>query len=225
MTEHEMEDLLWNHPERFLGERLRHFRRQDRTAVGRSDLIFEDRLGTLVIVEIKKDVERASVGQICDYFAALKREFPLRSVELMLVANRILDERRVALERLGIECWHIPAQRFRVVAHEVGYPVTSEEDLIGSGDIGEFGAVMVRYGPNAGGAVPGEYPAVVTAIGHNQIEVMYYYDDGSDPDSVTLERDDNGNWRDITYDVPVTINRRPPASIIEDLKRRVASSG
>jgi RecB family endonuclease NucS len=120
MTEHEREDLLWDLPERFLGEALRPFLRQDRTDVGRSDPIFEDRLDRLLIVEIKKDVERAAVGQISDYFAALKRRFPLRSVELMLVANQIREERRVALERLGIECWPISEARFRAVAREAG---------------------------------------------------------------------------------------------------------
>src|ERR1700733_3576634 len=148
MTEHEMEDLLWEAPERFLGEALRPFRRQDTYDVGRSDLIFEDKRGTLLIVEIKKDVERAAVGQLCDYFGALKHQFPLRPIELILVANEILDQRRMALERQGVECWQIPQTRFRAVARDVGYVIESEMDLIGSGDVGEFGAVVVRYERN-----------------------------------------------------------------------------
>jgi hypothetical protein len=81
--------------------------------------------------------------------------------------------------------------------------------------------MVVRYEKNAGGAVPGEFPAVVTAIGRTQIEVMYYFNDGTDPEFVTLERDESGSWRDATYGVPVTVNRRPSATIIEDLKRRI----
>ena len=92
-----------------------------------------------------------------------------------------------------------------------------------SGDIGEFGAIVVRYKRNAKGAVPGEFPALITAVGQKHIEVTYYYGDGGDPDSATLERDDSGNWRDITYGVPVTVNRHPTAEIIADLKRRIAA--
>jgi hypothetical protein len=40
VTEREMEDLLWQYPERFLNEPLNQFRRQPCAPVGRADLIF-----------------------------------------------------------------------------------------------------------------------------------------------------------------------------------------
>jgi RecB family endonuclease NucS len=54
MTEREMEDLVWNHVERFLNEPWQQFRRQPRSSVGRADLVFTDRLGRLLIIELKK---------------------------------------------------------------------------------------------------------------------------------------------------------------------------
>ena len=45
MTEREMEDLLWEHPEKFLNEPLKQFQRQPASSVGRADLIFLDRIG------------------------------------------------------------------------------------------------------------------------------------------------------------------------------------
>ncbi len=47
MTEREMEDLLWEYPEKLLNEPLTRFRRLQRSGVGRCDLIFEDRLETI----------------------------------------------------------------------------------------------------------------------------------------------------------------------------------
>lgn len=64
----EKEDLLWNHPEKFLNEPLTQFRRQPSSAVGRADLIFEDRIGRLLIIELKKGtLERGAIPQLVDY--------------------------------------------------------------------------------------------------------------------------------------------------------------
>jgi hypothetical protein len=47
------------------------------TDVGRPDLIFETRTGQLLVVEIKKGTaSREVIGQVYDYFGALKQEFP-----------------------------------------------------------------------------------------------------------------------------------------------------
>jgi hypothetical protein len=45
MIEKEMQDLLWQYPEKFLNETLKQFQRQPSSPVGRADLIFEDRIG------------------------------------------------------------------------------------------------------------------------------------------------------------------------------------
>ncbi len=54
MTERDMEELLWRFPEKFLNEPLEPFRRQPSSQVGRADLVFKDRLGRFLVVEIKK---------------------------------------------------------------------------------------------------------------------------------------------------------------------------
>jgi RecB family endonuclease NucS len=59
MTEHDMEELLWKFPDKLLNEPLEPFRRQPSSQVGRADLIFKDRLGRFLVVEIKKGVRTA----------------------------------------------------------------------------------------------------------------------------------------------------------------------
>ena len=127
MIEREMEDLLWEHPEKLLNEPLRQFQRQPASAVGRADLIFEDRIGRLLVIELKRDtLERGAIMQLVDYYGMLKSRFPDRAIELMVVAPRIPPERRVACEQYDIEAREIPLKRFRDVADEVGYVFGSE---------------------------------------------------------------------------------------------------
>jgi Endonuclease NucS len=127
VTEREMEDLLWEHPEKFLNEPLRKFQRQPASAVGRADVIFEDRIGRLLVIELKRDtLERGAIMQLVDYYGMLKSRFPDRSIELMVVPPRIPPERRVACEQYDIEAREIPQKRFRDVADEVGYVFESE---------------------------------------------------------------------------------------------------
>lgn len=134
MTEKQMEDLLWLYPQELLREPVRQFRRQMRSEVGRLDLVFEEPHGGLLIVEIKKGtVERTAIGQILDYFGAVKMFIKgdseiERAVEMMLVANRIPDERRLVFESHRIECKEIPDFRFQELAREKGYPLAVDAD-------------------------------------------------------------------------------------------------
>src|ERR1700742_1785805 len=97
MTEDDMEELLWRYPEKLLNEPLEQFRRQPSSQVGRADLIFKDRLGRFLIVEIKKGVlPRGAINQLVDYYGMLKQEFEGEPVELMAVANLIPKERALA---------------------------------------------------------------------------------------------------------------------------------
>ena len=130
MTEREMEDLLWNHPDKLLNERFTQFKRQPSSHVGRADLIFKDRLDRLVVVEIKRGkLGRGAIEQLHDYFGMVKKEFPDEPVELMVVANSIPEERRLACEKLDIEWREISDKKFRDVAEEVGYEFESEKHL------------------------------------------------------------------------------------------------
>src|SRR5215469_2912371 len=93
MTEKEMEDLLWSHPEKFLNEPLKQFTRQQRSSIGRSDLIFVDGLDRFLVVELKKDkLTREAIFQVVDYFGAMKKAYPDKPVELLVIANSILEE-------------------------------------------------------------------------------------------------------------------------------------
>ena len=122
-----MEDLLWNHPEILLNEPLVQYRRQQSTNAGRSDLIFRDKFGRLLVVELKKGVlARGALYQLEDYFGAIKLQFPETPVEKMVVANSIPPERKVACEQYYIECREIPEMKFRDVAAQVGYVFQSE---------------------------------------------------------------------------------------------------
>src|SRR5260370_18590718 len=90
MTEQEMEDLLWDHPETFLNEPLTKFRRQAHSSVGRSDLIFTDRSGTFLIAEIKHGkLPQGSLAQLQDDYGMVKLEFPHSVVDFMCYANQI----------------------------------------------------------------------------------------------------------------------------------------
>src|SRR5260370_19268845 len=128
MTEREMEDLLWYHSENLLHESLKQLRRQLRSRVGIADLVFEDSLGRLLVVEVKKGkLPRGAINQLVDYLGMLKTKFPARPIELMVVANSIPQERRVACEQYDIECREISEKKFRTVAKKVGYTFSSEE--------------------------------------------------------------------------------------------------
>jgi hypothetical protein len=122
-----MEDLLWDHPEKFLNEPLKQFQRQPASAVGRADLIFEDRIGRLLVIELKRDtLDRGAITQLVDYYGMLKTRFPNRAVELMVVAGRIPPERRVGCEQYDAR--EISQKKFRDVAEEVGYTFKSERN-------------------------------------------------------------------------------------------------
>src|SRR5690349_1639784 len=104
MLEREMEDLLWNYPDKFFNEPLKPFLRQASSEVGRVDLVFEDRLGRLLVVEIKRGkLERNAIYQVVDYFGMLKNRFPDRAVEMMVVAHSIPVERRISLDRFNVD--------------------------------------------------------------------------------------------------------------------------
>lgn len=128
MTERELEDLLWNHSADLLHEALKQFRRQMRSRVGITDLVFEDSIGRLLVVEVKKGkLPRGAINQLVDYLGMLKTKFPARPIELMVVANSIPQERRVACKQYDIECREISEKKFRTVAKKVGYTFSSEE--------------------------------------------------------------------------------------------------
>jgi hypothetical protein len=127
MVEREMQELLWRYPERFLNEPLKQFAWETSSSVGRADLVFEDRHGRLLIIEVKRGkLPRGAIDQLLDYFGMMKQRFPEKPVELMVVANEIPSERRLTCESRDIECREISEKTFRNVAVEVAYAFGSE---------------------------------------------------------------------------------------------------
>ena len=127
MIEREMEDLLWEHPEKLLNEPLERSQRQPTSGVGRADLVFRDRSGGLLVVEVKHGtLPRGAIEQVNDYFGMVKLQSPDKPVEKMVVANRIPPERKLACENHDITAVEIPERKFRKIAEEVGYIFKSE---------------------------------------------------------------------------------------------------
>lgn len=55
MVEREMQELIWEHPERFFNEPFKQFAWETSSSeVGRADLVFEDRHGRLLIIEVRR---------------------------------------------------------------------------------------------------------------------------------------------------------------------------
>ncbi|HEX3744073.1 MAG TPA: endonuclease NucS domain-containing protein [Bryobacteraceae bacterium] len=130
MVEKEMQELLWRYPLQLLHEPLQQFKWEISSDVGRADLVFEDRHGRLLVVEVKRGkLPRGAIDQLLDYFGMMKQKFPGKPVELMVVANVIPQERQLACENRDIECRAISEKTFRDVAAEVGYTFGSESKV------------------------------------------------------------------------------------------------
>jgi hypothetical protein len=68
LYESELEDLVWASPDEFLGETLFRIARQANLPTGgRVDVVCLDRSGRVVILEIKRDVERSQLAQCLEY--------------------------------------------------------------------------------------------------------------------------------------------------------------
>jgi len=129
MLEKEMQTLIWNYPEILLGQPLKQFAWELSSQVGRADLVFEDKAGDLLVVEVKLGkLPRGAIEQVEDYFGILKLKYPDKAVELMVVANQIPQERRLSLDRRDIEAREISGLTFRKLAKEVGFVFESESN-------------------------------------------------------------------------------------------------
>lgn len=101
--EKDMEDLIASDPIKYLDEELKLVSRQYSIGSYRFDLLFEDRHGAKLIVEIQKGtLDRNHTYKILDYYDEYKHNNPNEYVELMVVANSIPRERRDRLKSKGI---------------------------------------------------------------------------------------------------------------------------
>ena len=112
LSEKQMEDLIAGNPERFIKPGLKLIERQAYRSGRRFDLLFQDKFGRLLLVEIKKGlITRDAVGQLMEYYGLLKQNEQV-PIELMLIGNIIPAERRSALEHAGVVVKEIPQSVF-----------------------------------------------------------------------------------------------------------------
>lgn len=104
-SEKSMEDAIENNPEKFINEKgLRLLARQYRAGSYIFDLLFEDRHGGKLIVEIQKGtLDRTHTYKILDYYHEYKEKNPRDFIDVMVIANVIPPERKRRLNDLGIE--------------------------------------------------------------------------------------------------------------------------
>lgn len=113
LTEKLMEDAIAKNPERYLEHGLSLVARQYRIGDYVFDLLFQDRHGARLIVELQKGtLDRNHTYKILDYYDEYKRQNPEQFVELMVIANRIPRERRERLSSHGIEFKEMPESDF-----------------------------------------------------------------------------------------------------------------
>jgi hypothetical protein len=105
-----MEDAIVYDPEKYLNEKgLKLLARQYRIGSYIFDLLFEDRHGGKLIVELQKGtLDRTHTYKILDYYHEYKEKNPRDFIDVMVVANVIPPERKRRLSDLAIDYREIP---------------------------------------------------------------------------------------------------------------------
>jgi hypothetical protein len=132
LSEKMMEGAISSEPEKYLGEKgLRLIARQYSIGSYVFDLLFEDRHGSKLIVELQKGtLDRTHTYKILDYYDEYKGKHPNDFIELMVIANRIPHERRRRLESHGISWKEIAESEF---ADVIGPDIESGKNNINLG--------------------------------------------------------------------------------------------
>lgn len=132
MLEKDIENLIAQHPDEFfpnsgfklIGQQVK---------LGRcfADIIFEDKYQRKIIVEVKRGIlSRDASGQVMEYYGLLKSQSPTDTIELILCANVIPQERKIFLETAGIECKEVGINKINQIAKKVGYEFINSEKQI-----------------------------------------------------------------------------------------------
>lgn len=114
ILEKDMETAIATNPKRYLGEAgLELIERQYRIGGYIFDLLFKDRHGAKLIVEIQKGtLDREHTYKIMDYYDGFREQHPNEFIELMVIANKIPDERKKRLRAWGVEFREVPIEEF-----------------------------------------------------------------------------------------------------------------
>ncbi len=127
-----MEDLIAGYPHEFIEEGLTLIERQSVYGGPRIDLLFRDKFNRLLLVELKKGtLTREHVGQVHEYYGAIKNKKPGENLELMIIANNIPSERKRFLEEIGVNFKEISEERFLKVAEKYGKAIEFPENALG----------------------------------------------------------------------------------------------
>ncbi len=123
MLEKDIENLLANYPDEFFpGEGFKLIDQQFTIEGRRIDILFEDKHGRQIIVEVKRGIlSREASGQIAEYYGLLKNADETKNYELILCANIIPKERKVFLETIGIDCKELGIAQISQIANKHGY--------------------------------------------------------------------------------------------------------
>lgn len=114
LLETQMEELIIQFPEYYLKENgLKLIKRQFRIGKYIFDLLFEDRQGYKLIVEIQRGVlDRDHTYKIFDYFDEYKSQHLDDFIDILLVANEVTSERKKMLTIKGVKYLEIPELEF-----------------------------------------------------------------------------------------------------------------
>lgn len=130
MLEKDIENLIARYPEEFFpNSGFKLIGQQVKLGSCFADILFEDKYNRTIIVEIKRGIlSRDASGQIIEYYGLLKQQDPNKIIELILCANIIPNERRVFLEKVGIECKELGLALIANIAKQNNYKFLDEPE-------------------------------------------------------------------------------------------------
>lgn len=87
-----------------------------------TDVMFTDEHDRKIIIEVKRGIlSRDAAGQIMEYYGLLKHKEPDAIIELIVCANTIPPERKLFLEKVGIECKELGLSLIQKIASKYNY--------------------------------------------------------------------------------------------------------
>ena len=127
MLEKDIENLIARNPEEFFpNSGFKLLGQQIKLGKCYADIIFEDQHKRKVIIEVKRGIlSRDASGQVMEYYGLLKLQHPNDNIELILCANIIPPERKLFLERAGIECKELGINLINKIADKLTYKFIS----------------------------------------------------------------------------------------------------
>lgn len=120
-TEKDMENAIILNSQKYIGEKgLKIISQQFHIGKYYFDLLFEDRHGGKLIIELQKGtLDRGHTYKILDYYDEYKESHPDEFIDLMVIANIIPPERKKRLSALGIAFKEVPMSDFIQDSEEI----------------------------------------------------------------------------------------------------------